>query len=798
MTKPVPTPRPTGSPALAWLYALVCLFAAGWAFVLVGEHYAADSSEPGALCGDEGGCSDILSSPAAELFGIPVSIPAIPLFAFLALLGALVALGRFDRQRLASLATLCGYVGLLFGGRLLFEMIYGQGKLCWLCLTMDGATLASLLLGAAMHPGGLKDGLKSPIAALRAMLRPGAEMALAVVVLLATPVIDAATEPGEAAFTAATEATAPKATVAAATKAGAATPPRPGAAKTPAAKPSAGGSPATTRRLVFPAERTEINVTAAVPTRGPATAPVTIVLFEDFQCPFCKKLSGNIEMLLEERPQDVRIAFMHFPMHQKCNERELKKSMHKFACGAAAAAVCAQDQGRFWEMHDMLFRNNHRLRGRNLQGYAKQLGLDVGQWTKCFKAPETLARVKADSAVGLAAGVTGTPAMFINGRKLVGAQPLESLLEAIKAEVDGRDERLIMDVETAGERLGEVEGAASSVALAGPDGRFSIDAFEASLNQGVAESVPGREPARSITWYEARDACQAAGKRLCSEAEWLTACTGAVPIDEDRNGVFSTDLIQGRQHVYGEHYRSGVCADSRKKADPRPLITGNHPECRTPEGVYDLEGVTKEWIGLTPDQAALKGGSYFSRESTRCAYHKDGEAPDTRDDSIGFRCCSSSPGAAPKTDQRFAGGKVGDTMRAWSGKLDSGGTFSTTSIAGKPLVMTFWASWCEPCKKELPALSEIYRDKHGAGLEVIGINVDEDPAAARRYLKKNPLPFPVVMDSKKQIMNQFQTRGVPTTFWVTRGGQIRQRSVGYDDSMKSKVLSWLDSLLESR
>jgi protein-disulfide isomerase/thiol-disulfide isomerase/thioredoxin/uncharacterized membrane protein len=798
MTQPRPTDTPTGSPALAWLYALVCLLAACWAFVLVGEHYAADSSEPGALCGDEGGCSDILSSPAAELLGIPVSVPAIPLFAFLALLGTLVALGRFDRQRLASLATLCGYAGLLFGGRLLFEMIYGQGKLCWLCLTMDGATLASLLLGAALHPGGLGAGLRSPLHALRAMLRPGAEMALVVLVLVATPAIDAATEPGEAVIEAKSQATAPKAPGSTATEAATPASARPGAAKAAAAKASSRDEPPTTRRLVFPAERTEIKVTAGMPTRGPAGAPVTIVLFEDFQCPFCKKLSGNIEMLLEERPKDVRIAFMHFPMHQKCNERELKKSMHKFACGAAAAAVCAQDQGRFWEMHDLLFRNNHRLRARNLQGYAKQLGLDVGRWTKCFKAPETLAKVKADSGVGLAAGVTGTPAMFINGRKLVGAQPLESLLEAVKAEMGGSDERLIMDVETGAERVGEVVGAASSVAMVGPDGRFSIDAFEASLNGGVAESVAGVEPARSVTWYEARDACAAAGKRLCSEAEWLTACTGAVPIDEDRNGVFSTDLIQGRQHVYGEHYRNGICADSRKKSDPRPLITGNHPECRTPEGVYDLEGVTKEWVGLSPDRAALKGGSYFSRESTRCAYYKDGEAPDTRDNSVGFRCCSGQPAEADKAVQRFAGGKVGDTMRHWSGKLSTGATFSTTSIAGKPLVMTFWASWCEPCKKELPALSEIYRDKHGEGLEVIGINVDEDPAAARRYLKQNPLPFPVVMDSKKQIMSQFHTRGVPTTFWVTRGGQIRQRSVGYDDSMKGKVLIWLESLLESR
>jgi len=772
----------------------VCLFAAAWAFVLIGEHYTADSDEAGALCGDEGGCSDILSSPAAELLGIPVSVPAVPLFAFLAVLGLLVAMGRFDRSRLASLAALCGYAGLLFGARLLFEMIYGQGKLCWLCLTMDGATLASLLVGSAMHPGGLVAGLKSPAQAVRAMLRPGAEMALLPVLLLGTLAVDAATEPTEVTATAAAPAPLEKAPQSPKTSPSS----KPMASKPSPPKATPGPHKQATRRLVFPAERTEIDLHSGVPTRGPNDAPVTIVLFEDFQCPFCKKLSGNIEMLIEEMPREVRIAFMHFPMHKQCNERTLKKSLHKFACGAAAASICAQEQGKFWEMHDLLFRNNHRLRGRNLQGYAKQIGLDLPRWTTCFRAPGTLARVKADSAVGLAAGVTGTPALFVNGRKLVGAQPLESLREAVKAELEGRKERIIMDIETGSERIGTVEGAASSVRLTGPAGPFSIDSFEAAIDDGVAVSEAGREPARSVTWYEARDACKAAGKRLCSEAEWLTACTGSIPVDEDRNGVFSTDILQGRQHVYGEHYHKGLCADSRKKGDPRALITGNHPQCRTPEGVYDLEGLTKEWIGHSPDKAALKGGSYFSRESTRCAYYKDGEAPDRRDDSIGFRCCSGLNSAPAIATSSFDGGKVGDTMRVWSGTLDSGKSFTTSSIKGKPLIMTFWASWCAPCKKELPALAEIYRDKHGEGLEVIGINVDEDPAAARRYLKQNPLPFPVVMDSKKQIMKLFQTRGVPTTFWVTRSGQIRQRSVGYDESKKQRVLEWVQSLLESK
>ncbi|MBJ93656.1 MAG: hypothetical protein CMP23_04190 [Rickettsiales bacterium] len=781
---------------ISWLYAAVCGAASSWAYLLIGEHYAADSSETGALCGEGGGCSDILSSPAAELFGIPVSAPAVPLFFVLAMLGLASARGRLSLYgltpaRLSALATLCGYLGLAFGARLLFEMIYGQGKLCWLCLTMDGLTLASLVVGAWLHPAGLKTGLRSPLQALRAMLRPGFEMALPFLVLAGTLLVDQITEPRPAQqpLTVEPASTTPQVSE---TSASAST----SRAQTKQTTQVKTSPTRTTRRLVLPEQRSEIKLSSTVPTRGPSDAPVTIVLFEDFQCPFCKKLSGNIEMLLDERPEDVRIAFMHFPMQQRCNARELKKSLHKFACSAAAASVCAQEQGAFWEMHDLLFRNNHRLRGRNLRGYANKLGLNLERWTSCMKSPATQEKIKADSAVGLAAGVTGTPALFVNGRRLVGAQPLESLLAAVDAEKAGNSERLILDIETGVEQIGEVTGATSSVSLNGPDGLFTIDAFEASLENGVAVSKPGVPTARSVTWYEARDACVAAGKRLCSEAEWLTACTGQIPIDEDRNGVYSTDLIQGRQHVYGEHYRAGLCADARKKNDPRPLITGNHPSCRTPEGVYDLEGLTKEWIGLSPDKAAIKGGSYYSRESTRCAYLKDSEAPDTRDGSIGFRCCSGND-AQSKADANYPGGKVGDKILSWSGKLSNGSVFQSSSIQGKALIMTFWASWCEPCKKELPALADLYLKHKDAGLEVIGINVDENPAAARRYLKENPLPFKVVMDGKKDIMSRFQTRGVPTTFWVTAEGKIRQRSVGYDDSKKYQFEQWLNSLLSS-
>ena len=111
--------------------------------------------------------------------------------------------------------------------------------------------------------------------------------------------------------------------------------------------------------------------------------------------------------------------------------------------------------------------------------------------------------------------------------------------------------------------------------------------------------------------------------------------------------------------------------------------------------------------------------------------------------------------------------------------------------------MTFWASWCEPCKKELPALAAAYEANKGRGLKVIAVNVDSNPDKRDAYLSENPLPFPVVDDSSKTIMNSFQSRGggIPLTFWVERTGFIRQRTTGYDDAAHAKFLENVDELL---
>jgi protein-disulfide isomerase/peroxiredoxin len=798
---------PAASPLLPALFTLVALLCTGWAWFLIGLHYdavaAANSvGEPAAaggatsffICGEGQACSQVLADEAAELFGvIPVSIPAIPMFGLLALLGVAVLRGRFSRERLASLATFCGLGGLAFGAYLLSVMLLHYGP-CRFCLVMDSGTLLVFGLGAAMHPGGFGAALRSLPDLLGRLKTPGPEMALAPLVLIGSLAIHGITSPGDLTETVATEAAGNRATTDESARALTTTAP-----ESEAVSGSIEAPGTSTRRVVLQAQRKDIPIDASVPTRGPKNAAVTLVLFEDFQCPYCKKLSGNIEQLLEDEDiaKDTRIAFMHFPMHKSCNATDLKKSMHKFACSAAAASVCAQEQGRFWEMHDLLFRNNHRLRSGNLKGYAKDIGLDVPKWVGCMRNPATMAKVKRDSKIAGEAGVRGTPSFFINGAMLVGAQPVEAIKAAIAAVKEGRQGQVRLDVEIAGETIGDVSGAATTVTLVGPEGPFTIDAFEASVEGGKATSRAGVVPARNVSWYEASASCKAAGKRLCSEAEWLRACTGAVPIDEDGDGIFSRDLLQGRQQSYGEHYRDGVCADSRKKDSGLALITGNHPDCVSPEGVYDLEGVTKEWIGISPDKAAVKGGSSKSGQAARCAFYKDSDAPDSRSDTTGFRCCSGGDPDASAPADSFAGGKVGDIVQDFGGELHGGGRLSTDQLRGKPFILTFWATWCSPCKKELPALAEAYRKHHKDGLEIVAVNVDRDPAKVGPFLEKMPLPFPVLLDPGKAIMDTFQSRsgGVPLTFWVQADGLIRQRSTGYDPDKKREFAESVQALL---
>ena len=180
-------------------------------------------------------------------------------------------------------------------------------------------------------------------------------------------------------------------------------------------------------RLQPPATiRVEVSTDGA-PIRGAADAPVTVVEFSDFECPFCKQTHPTLKQLLERYPGKVRLAYRDFPLD----------SIHPQARRAAEAARCAQDQGKFWEYHDLLFTQSPQLAPEDLRRYAGQVGVDVTKFDSCLAAGTHKAAVQRDLDEGNRLGVTGTPAFFINGRTLTGAQPLEAFTKLIDQELAG-------------------------------------------------------------------------------------------------------------------------------------------------------------------------------------------------------------------------------------------------------------------------------------------------------------------------------------------------------------------------
>jgi len=157
---------------------------------------------------------------------------------------------------------------------------------------------------------------------------------------------------------------------------------------------------------------------------GHADAPVTIIEFSDFECPFCSRAAQSLKEVMSKYPDSVRIAFRHFPL-----------SSHTDAEGAARAAVCAEEQGRFWQLHDLLFANAPKLTKPELHDYAVRAGLDAQRFETCFASESARAAVTRDVAAGTKYGVMSTPAIFINGRLVGGAIPTTNMLEIVDEEL---------------------------------------------------------------------------------------------------------------------------------------------------------------------------------------------------------------------------------------------------------------------------------------------------------------------------------------------------------------------------
>lgn len=169
-------------------------------------------------------------------------------------------------------------------------------------------------------------------------------------------------------------------------------------------------------------KRVEIAI-AGSPVRGAPMAPVTIVEFSDFECPYCGAAAPVLHRTLREFEGRVKLVFKQYPLDQ-----------HPRAAVAARASYAAGRQGKFWEMHDLLFENQRALEDDDLERCATQLGLDLARFRADMASPEAQARVDQDKAEGRRVGVQGTPTVFVNGRRF--GEPMQSLGAYLREELD--------------------------------------------------------------------------------------------------------------------------------------------------------------------------------------------------------------------------------------------------------------------------------------------------------------------------------------------------------------------------
>jgi protein-disulfide isomerase len=177
-------------------------------------------------------------------------------------------------------------------------------------------------------------------------------------------------------------------------------------------------------KVMLEPPRVSVDVAAGDPAEGPADAPITIVEFSDYQCPFCARVTPTMDRVMKTYAGKVRRVFKDFPLPS-----------HPQAPKAAEAARCAGDQGKYWEMHARLFANQAALQIDQIKKTASSLGIDQAAFDQCLDGGKYTSKVSADVDQGEGLGVNSTPSLFINGRPLVGAQPFDVFKQVIDEEL---------------------------------------------------------------------------------------------------------------------------------------------------------------------------------------------------------------------------------------------------------------------------------------------------------------------------------------------------------------------------
>ncbi len=567
-------------------------------------------------------CDIVNTSAWSEILGVPTFAWAVPTYL---LVGALAYFSARGWHRLKPLIAVVGVATTLFSAWLYYVSVYELGYVCLWCMRLYGVNAAILLVG--LFSGWTRRDLPTP-----------REVGFAAFLFVFLALI---TVGGQRWFRAGLLMGAPEVAALA-----------PEVAPAEAEDDPLGAAPA----LAFDVttedgKPSRITIQPDDAWKGNPEAQVAIVEFADFQCGFCKRTGFELRRAFEAYKDQVVFVYKHFPMDPACNP-SVNNPLHRYACHAHAASVCAQEQGRFWAYHDLLYKNQHQLNDDSLLAYAEAVGLRIPVFEDCMRSGRAQDKVKRAAAEGGAIDTHGTPRVWIDGKLFRAGTSAEQLAGAIEAALARKG----LKSEGARPALGTDEGLPTVVpadvaltqAIPGLAG-VHIDSFEAALEGGKAVSGKHLVPATRMSWFAAKDACEAAGKRMCTEAEWVAACQGAAPVDDDGDGELADDMIEGNAYPYGDFHEGGTCWDNRVRPGPtgepwRPVYTGEMPGCVTAAGVYDLVGNVEEWVGNSPETAVLLGGAFDTPDDhARCYRRNDTFGAGYANVRTGFRCCSGPP-----------------------------------------------------------------------------------------------------------------------------------------------------------
>jgi protein-disulfide isomerase/uncharacterized membrane protein/peroxiredoxin len=528
---------------------------------------------------------------------------------------------------------------------------------------------------------------------------------------------------------------------------------------------------------------------------GPEDAPVTLVEFADFECSFCRLLSLNLKPIKEKFPKQVRVVFKHYPMNGECNQFMGTSRMHESACDAAKGAICAGMQGKFWEMHDLLYKNQTHLDPASIEARAKELSLDIPAWKQCLSNPAVTQKIRQDVQLAAREGINGTPRLYINGRLISGAASTSIIEYMVNMSLkqDGPGESVAP--------LAPTTQTPAQVEISHGETPFYIDTFEASVDKnGRAQSLSGVPPAR-LSWFDAQEACKASNKRLCSEEEWVTACAGEAAIDNNRNGYFADDTVEGSMYPYGAFYEAARCLDDADKYEGEPNSTGSYPGCRTSTGVYDLTGNVSEWVGATQQRATLLGGDYRSKQRAACNKRSSMFGAGYRNKSTGFRCCSDSAVSTPTVsksglDTSSSADVIGQKMpESLSLETADGEGVSRETFKGRLTYLTFFASWCGSCKRELPALRKLQEEYSARGFQVIAIGTDRSTERSQSFADQYDPNYAIAYDPDSKAMGFFKVDAMPASFLIDNQGVIKDRMVGFRPEQLPEIKEKIEGML---